>query len=104
LKAKSKIRIKQFNYPLKDEGTPLIECLLTECNLNEEITIISVNAGYKAKNRLANLGIVPGVKIIKKKSAPFKGPIEIFVKGSSLVLGRGLAANIMVKCNKTCKS
>lgn len=103
MKAKSKNKTFQFNDQFKDKGTPLIECLLTECNMNEEITIISVNTGYKAKSRLANLGIVPGVKIIKKKTAPFKGPIEVFVKGSSLVLGRGLAANIMVKCNKTCK-
>jgi len=103
LKAKSKNRIEQFNNHLKKEGTPLIECLLTECNINEEITIISVNTGFKAKNRLANLGIVPGVKIIKKKVAPFKGPIEIFVKGSSLVLGRGLAANTRVTCDKTWK-
>ena len=103
MKAKYKNNAYHSNDQFKDEGTPLIECLLTECNMNEEITIISVNIGYKAKNRLANLGIVPGVKIIKKKTAPFKGPIEIFVKGSSLVLGRGIAANIMVKCNKTCK-
>ncbi|MFX1274095.1 MAG: ferrous iron transport protein A [Promethearchaeota archaeon] len=98
---KSKNEMKE---DLKNQGTPLIECLLTECSKNEKITVISVNAGYKAKNRLANLGIVPGVKIIKKKTAPFKGPIEIFVKGTSLVLGRGLASKILVKCNNTCNT
>ena len=55
------------------------------------------NAGYHAKRRLACLGIIPGVDIIKKKAAPFHGPIEIIVKGSSLVIGRGLAAKIIVK-------
>ena len=103
MKTKSKNRILYSNDHYEDEGTPLIECLLIECNMNEEITIIGVNTGLKAKNRLANLGIIPGVKIIKKKTAPFNGPIEVFVKGSSLVIGRGLAAKIMVKCNKTCK-
>ena len=102
MKAESKNQIQHNNDHFTDEGTPLIECLLTECNMNEEITIMSVNTGLKAKNRLANLGIVPGVKLIKKKTAPFKGPIEVFVKGSSLVLGRGLAAKIMVNCNKNC--
>ncbi len=62
-----------------------------------------MNAGIKAKMRLANLGIVPGVKIKKKKSAPLKGPIEILVKGSSLVIGRGLAAKIIVKCSEICE-
>lgn len=56
-----------------------------------------------AKMRLANLGIIPGVKITKKQSAPLKGPIEIIVKGSSLVIGRGLASKIFVSCAKECK-
>jgi Fe2+ transport system protein FeoA len=49
-----------------------------------------------AKKRLACLGIIPGVTIIKRKSAPFRGPIEILVKGSSIVIGRGLAIKIIV--------
>ena len=100
-KVKSKNMIKGG---IGNQGRPLIKCLLTECNKNEEITILSVNAGFKAKNRLGELGIIPGVKIIKKKTAPFKGPIEIFVKGTSLVLGRGLASKIMVKCNNFCET
>ena len=60
--------------------------------------ILRVNAGVRAKRRLANLGILPGSKIIKKKAAPFRGPVEILVKGSSLVIGRGLATKIIVKC------
>ena len=79
-------------------GTPLIKCL-TECDKGEEITVVSVNAGFKAKKRLADMGLIPGVKIIKKKSAPWKGPLELIVKGSSLVIGRGLAEKVIVRCN-----
>ncbi len=75
---------------------------LTECESGEEVVVLSVNAGYRAKTRLANLGIVPGVKIKKMKNAPFRGPIEIKVKGSSLVLGRGLASMIIVSRNNSC--
>jgi len=82
--------------------TSLVKCL-TECEKGEIVTVISVNAGYKAKMRLANLGIIPGVKIKKKKSAPLKGPIEIVVKGSSLVIGRGIASKIIVRCKKECE-
>jgi DtxR family Mn-dependent transcriptional regulator len=74
---------------------PLIKCL-SECDNGSELTVLSVNAGHRAKRRLAHLGIVPGVKIIKKKAAPFRGPVEIIVRGTSLVLGRGLAAKINV--------
>ena len=69
---------------------------LSECKNGEKVTVIRVNAGFKAKQRLANLGIVPGIKIIKKNSAPLRGPIEIIVKGTSLVIGRGLASKILV--------
>ncbi len=80
------------------KGIPLTKCL-TECDVGEDLIVLKVNAGQMAKKRLANLGIVPGVNVIKKKAAPFRGPIEINVKGSSLVIGRGLAAKIVVKCS-----
>ena len=82
-------------------GTSLINCL-TECESGEEVIVLSVNTGYRAKTRLANLGLVPGVKVKKMKNAPFRGPIEIKVKGSTLVLGRGLASKIIIKRNHSC--
>ena len=93
----------KVNNSIKDDNQviSLIKCL-TECVKGEELSVIRVNAGSKAKRRLANLGIVPGVKIIKKKTAPFRGPVEIIVKGSSLVIGRGLASKIIVKCIEPC--
>ncbi|NHJ20644.1 MAG: ferrous iron transport protein A [Candidatus Lokiarchaeota archaeon] len=84
-------------------GTPLVKCL-TECEKGEEVVVLRVNAGRNAKTRLANLGVVPGVKITKTKNAPFKGPLEIIVKGSALVIGRGLASKIIVECNRACKN
>jgi len=85
----------------KRRGTPLIKCL-TECDKGEEVRVLNVNASFKAKRRLANLGLVPGTIIKKKKEAPFRGPIEIFVKGTQLVIGRGLASKILVECNEVC--
>lgn len=80
-----------YNHPSK----PLIKCL-TDCELGSEFTVVGVNAGQKAKKRLAHLGIFPGVKISMKHCAPFRGPINIIVKGTSIVLGRGLASRILV--------
>ncbi|MFX1391563.1 MAG: ferrous iron transport protein A [Promethearchaeota archaeon] len=81
---------------------PLIKCL-TDCDKGEVVTVLRVRAGMKAKRRLANLGVVPGIQILKKKSAPLRGPIEIIVKGTSLVIGRGLASKIFVKCHGKCE-
>lgn len=72
---------------------------LIECSIGEKFKVLRVNAGHHAKRRLAHLGIIPGVIIIKKNSAPFRGPIELIVKGSNLVIGRGLAARILVTTN-----
>ena len=84
-----------------DKKISLTKCL-SACENGAELTVIGVNAGFRAKKRLADLGVVPGVKIIRKNSAPWKGPIEIIVKGTSLVIGRGLASKVLVNCEKTC--
>ena len=80
----------------KGFGTPLIKCLI-ECKKEEKTKVLGVNAGFRAKKRLANLGIVPGTIIKKKREAPFHGPLEIVVKGSTLAIGRGLASKIIVE-------
>jgi len=76
-------------------GKPL-KIYLTECDIGSKLTVLRVNSSLRSKQRLSQLGINPGVKIIKKKTAPWKGPIEVIAKGASLVIGRGLAAKIMV--------
>ncbi|TFF88589.1 MAG: ferrous iron transport protein A [Promethearchaeota archaeon] len=79
----------------------LIRCL-TECGRGEEVEVLSVNAGFNARRRLSNLGIYPGSIIRKRKDAPFRGPLQVIVKGTNIVLGRGLASKIFVKCGTTC--
>ncbi|MFO8018120.1 MAG: FeoA family protein [Promethearchaeia archaeon] len=94
---------KSENHPSPTDRTSfnvqsqnLMKCL-TECPTKADLKVVTVNSGRGAKQRLANLGIVPGVVIRKNKSAPFRGPVEVEVKGSTLALGRGLASKIMVK-------
>jgi Fe2+ transport system protein FeoA len=82
---------------------PLLKCL-TDCEKGEQLEVVEIQAGYRAKQRLAHLGVFPGTKIIKKKSAPWNGPLEIIVRGTSLVIGRGLANKIMVLCKDNCIS
>ena len=71
---------------------------LIDLNEGEQAEIFSINGGFNASKRLADLGLTPGVKvrIIKKL---FSGPIELKVRGSRLVLGRGIASKILInKC------
>lgn len=73
------------------------ELLLTDLEPNQRGKIISVMGGLISTKRLADLGLTSGTKIKVIKKAPFSGPVKIEVRGSRLVLGRGLASKILVK-------
>lgn len=70
---------------------------LAEMDQNKRGKVFRVNAGRRATQRLSGLGITPGTIIEKISQAPFRGPIQVKVRGSRLALGRGLALKIMVE-------
>jgi DtxR family Mn-dependent transcriptional regulator len=49
---------------------------------------------------LMDMGITMGAHITILEVAPFKGPIELLVRGSSLALGRDIAKNVFVEIIK----
>lgn len=49
------------------------------------------------RRRLAEMGLVPGARVVVDRSAPFRGPVAVLVKGSRLVLGRGVAERVLVE-------
>lgn len=57
-------------------------------------TIIS---GTRAMKRIVDMGVIPGEKIKIIRNISFFGPILIEVKGSKLMLGRGIAQKIIIK-------
>ncbi len=81
---------------------------LTALKDGESGIIISVEAsmghgrqrGWGLQKRLMDMGLTPGTKVTVAKSAPFHGPIEVYVRGSRLALGRGMAERIFVEVTK----
>ena len=74
--------------------------LLTELsNLKpgEEGTVAFISGGHKASQRLLDMGLTKGTKLSVINSAPFRGPIEISVRGTSLALGRRLAGKVFIE-------
>jgi Fe2+ transport system protein FeoA len=69
---------------------------LIDAKEGREIEIVSVAVGLQAAKRLSDLGLIPNTKIKVLKKA-ILGPIEIGLRGSKLVLGRGLARKIFVR-------
>jgi len=43
------------------------------------------------------MGLTPGVEIKLVRKCPFRGPLQIEVRGSMLALGYGVASKVFVK-------
>jgi ferrous iron transport protein A len=72
------------------------EFSLIQAKEQKWVMIVSIAGGQVATKRLVDMGLTPGTRIKLLKKA-FFGPLEIEVRGSRLVLGRGLATKILVK-------
>ena len=73
---------------------------LIDLKRGEEGRIFAVEGGRSVARRLEDMGLTPGTGIEVKRSAPFSGPIEICVRDSCLVIGRGMAKKIFVLVGK----
>jgi len=61
----------------------------------QTVKLASINAGHGLNSRLASMGLVPNVEITVVRSG-HPGPFLITVRGSKMMLGRGIAHKIMV--------
>jgi len=70
---------------------------LTDLKRGEEGEVVFVVGGRGLLARLAAMGIVPKVKITVTRTAPLHGPIEVSLRGVSIILGHGVASKIFVR-------
>jgi len=68
---------------------------LTIVPAGRRVRLVAVDAGQGLKGRLAAMGLVPGVEIEMLRNSP-QGPFLIAVKGSRIILGRGMAQKIII--------
>jgi len=61
----------------------------------ETVKLDSIDAGRGLNSRLASMGLVPKAEIIVISNG-HPGPFVISVKGSRMMLGKGMAHKIMV--------
>ena len=69
---------------------------ITEIQEGQSGTIVSIHGGRMAVKRLADLGLTPGTEFKVLRKIQRYGPIEINVRGSNIVLGRGIALKIQI--------
>ncbi len=60
----------------------------------ERVKLVNIIGGEGIKNRLAALGLTPGVELCVVQDAG--GPLLVSVRDSRIALGRGMAHKIMV--------
>ena len=92
-KGLEKVIEKEIKKPLYKKGV----ISFTDLRPGQTGEVVSIETGYHAKRRLEDMGLTPGTRIRVLRLAPFGGPIEISVRGSRLVIGRGMAKRIFVK-------
>jgi DtxR family transcriptional regulator, Mn-dependent transcriptional regulator len=63
----------------------------------QEGTVAFIRGDNKVLRRLLDMGLTPGTRIKVNRIAPFKGPVEICVRGSNLALGEEVAGNVFVE-------
>ena len=68
---------------------------LTIVQVGRRVRIVALDAGHGLQGRLAAMGLVPGVEIEVLRNSTH-GPFLIEVKGSRIMLGRGIAQKITV--------
>lgn len=69
---------------------------LAATNVDDEVELVSVEGGRNIQRRLAELGLINGVKFrILSKGQP--GPFIILLRQTRLVLGRGMIDSVSVR-------
>ena len=69
---------------------------LSMIGTGQRVTFVRVDAGRGLRARLAAMGLVPGVELEVIRNT-FSGPFIIAVKGTRVMLGRGMAHRIIVE-------
>ena len=70
---------------------------LLKINNGSWVKVVAVKGEIGMERRLAQLGFLPGNKVRIIRSAPFRGPLLLDVEGREIVLGRGVAARVIVE-------
>lgn len=63
---------------------------------SQEVTVVEIQGGWGARQRLNRMGIHPGDRLLVKRSAIMGGPILVQVHGTDVAVGRGMARKVLV--------
>ena len=68
---------------------------LTSARVGQSVRVTRVEGGQGLRGRLCSMGLTPGTPV--EVVADGGGPVVLSVLGSRVMIGRGMAAKIMVR-------
>ncbi|MDQ1278971.1 MAG: DtxR family iron (Metal) dependent repressor [Thermoproteota archaeon] len=84
----------------KESESPALVTQLSNLKPKEEGVVAFIKSGHKACQRLLDMGLTCGTRIRVVNAAPFHGPMELEVRGTTLAIGRSLAGRVFVKIDE----
>jgi ferrous iron transport protein A len=73
------------------------EWTLDQAPENREAEVVDVTGGWNVRQRVGQMGIRPGARLLVKRGASWGGPVLVEIGGTDLALGRSLAKKIRLK-------
>ncbi len=77
--------------PINSEDSSLVELPIGKVGI-----ITTILNEKKARNRLLEMGLIPGTKIVIVRVAPLGDPLQVYFRGYSLILRHSEASEIYV--------
>ena len=74
---------------------------LSNLKSDEEGVVTFIRSGKKARQRLLDMGLTRGANLRVVNAAPFRGPLEVAIRGTILAIGRGLAEKVFVEIDES---
>jgi Fe2+ transport system protein FeoA len=81
---------------LNSHSTEEVASLTGLCE-GERGVLTHSECGFGLVRRLAEMGLTPGVEVKIVRKCPFRGPIEVEVRGVTLALGYGVASKVFIR-------
>lgn len=82
--------------PQSKDGDCIRKISLDEVKAGQRVRLVCAEAGRGLQGRLTAMGLIPGVEFEVKKNDTL-GPVVIALKGTRLMLGRGMTHKVFVK-------
>lgn len=79
------------------------EIPLTRLDENQKGEIAFIRGSQKIVKRLSDLGLIPMSEVLVMRKTMMRGPIEVYVKRTTLAIAHDIAENIFVKLKSNTK-